>query len=97
MEKNLKFHITITNNETGETLNDCDTATIIGAYATEGGVQCLGMTDSDPYTLAETVNGAKDIVKTIYTHHPAVGALADMLCTVRELCEDENEENEEDK
>ena len=58
-----KYHITITNNATCETLADDDTDCIIGAYAADDGAYAIGHTDCDGAVLLTTLQSAKTAIE----------------------------------
>lgn len=91
MEGQKRFHITITDNWTGETYHDKDTQSIIGAYADDDGVFRISMlSECNTDTAANTVAAVEQSVAELYGEYPvlllAVGAI-----------KYGNEENEEDK
>lgn len=57
-----KFHITITNNETGETCIDIDTKVIIGAINNDEGTQVLCASQCNAVELSATCAGALQAV-----------------------------------
>ena len=74
-----KFHITITNNETGEILHDNDTAAIIGAYAFANGAYAIGLTACNGITLMATINTAEHVVKRLLEEHPMSKAIYGLI------------------
>ena len=71
-EKKNTFHITITNNEPGETLHDVDVCAIVGAFSDGARTGCVGLTSCNAFDLAETINGAEDVIQHLYSGHPEV-------------------------
>lgn len=66
-----KFHIEITNNETGETLTSLDTCAIIGAIDAGGpNTKIIGLIDCNSVCLAATVAGAQRVVNQIIKKLP---------------------------
>jgi hypothetical protein len=57
-----KFHITITNNKTAETVVNIDTSAIIGAVDDGESTRVLCFTDCDGLSLAATCVGALEAV-----------------------------------
>ena len=57
-----KFHITIKNNETEETIIDIDTSAIIGSVDDGESTRVLCFTDCDGLSLAATCVGALEAV-----------------------------------
>lgn len=53
-----KFHITITNNETGKVLADSDSDAIIGAFTEGEGTRSVCYTGGDTAELAAALTGA---------------------------------------
>ena len=89
--KKMKFRITITDNETGETLYDTDAKAIIAAVNEGPKTASLGMFDCDPFGVADTLNGAETALQTIYTDHPELRAVAALF----KVMGDQSEEPEE--
>lgn len=60
----MRFHITITNNESGEVLIDQDTKAIIGAFdGDENSTHCMGYTSCN---VSELLNTAVTAAQTAY-------------------------------
>lgn len=60
----MKFHITITNNVTGDVLVDQDTSAIIGSCDCPGdSTRCLTFTSCDDIELLATITGALEVVE----------------------------------
>ncbi|MBP3590191.1 MAG: hypothetical protein J6J61_06405 [Muribaculaceae bacterium] len=97
----MKFHITITNNETGETLHDADTCAIIAGVNEGEESGCIVMVDCGPIALAETLEAAKTAAKTaVHTatdKHPEIKALAELLRLLDKREQAESIETEEPK
>lgn len=53
-----KYHITITNNETGKVLADTNSDAIIGAFTEGEGTRSVCYTECDAAELAATLTGA---------------------------------------
>lgn len=61
-----KFHITITDNETGETIVDQDTKAIIGAFdSDEDSTAGMGFTHCNATELLATATGAKKVANKL--------------------------------
>ena len=84
------FHITITNNETGETLHDADVCAIVGAFNEGERTAVVGLTMCNALDIAETINGAKDAIQHICADHPEIDLFAKVLGV-------KTQENKEDK
>ena len=82
--KKMKFHITITDNETGETLCNTDACVILGAI-NEGERTCtLLMTDCGPFDLVDALRAAHKVTKTVGANHPEILALSLLAKRVKE-------------
>ena len=98
MEKEkMKFHITITNNETGETLCNADAGVIIAAIEEgEGKVRQFAACEGSPVALGSTILSAEELVKNLYNRHPELELLNTIFKCGRELkTELEEPKNEE--
>lgn len=95
--KKLPFHLTITDNETGEVMQDCDFKCLIGAiHRGEGNiVGGVSITRCKGTELAMACHSAGVIVQRTYREHPGLAALAAMYDTeVREAGAQEDEEDQ---
>jgi hypothetical protein len=73
----MNYHITITNNETGETLLDRNTDCIILAVDTEKKTSGALLCNCDPLTVATTIRVVKRAIEDNLTENPEIaGALA---------------------
>ena len=86
--ENKKFHLTVTNNETGETLCDINTGVIIGAADGGEGTHSFSFVAGEIFKIVATIVGVKKILDTLYDDHPKLKA-AEILHAVF------NEEHEE--
>jgi hypothetical protein len=86
----MPFHITITNNETGETLHDRDVYAIIGAFKEENRTGCVALTECNAFEIAATIDGALDAIQHIYDGTPYIKPLVETIQTMPQ-------KNEEDK
>lgn len=73
MEK--KFHITITDNETGRVIQEADTCAIIGGYTNEDGACGMAVVSCGPVDLARAVNAAEAAVDAMYQKNPELKLL----------------------
>lgn len=70
----MKFHLTITNNETGEIIRDVDTNAILAGIHTEKGACALVLTECSGADLIPTIHAAKGAVKTCIDDAPLLAA-----------------------
>lgn len=77
-DKKMPFHLTITNNETGETEFDFDFEAIIGGVIEENGNRAMALTDCGPYELATAIRRAERAAKMMREKHPGIVVLVDM-------------------
>ena len=84
-----KFHITITNNETGETLHDLDTKAIVGAILDDDGTFQIAFNKCNVNDMLNVIDGAERTLKHIYKKHPE-------LALFKALTEKEESETEEE-
>lgn len=76
--KKPRFHLTIVDNETGDTLVDAHTAAIIGAHdAGDEGTACMTFLHCSTIELAATVAFARKVVKRVLDDSPVAKALVD--------------------
>ena len=88
----MKFHITITDNETGDVMQDTDACAIIGGF-NNGVTTCtFAATNCGPFDIARTLASAEEAVDGIYELHPELKALATFLKISRAQEESKNEE-----
>lgn len=73
----MKFHITITNNETGETLQDLDTNVILAAIHSpeDEGTHAIAISSSGPVELATSIRGLQRIIDDQLERHPIIKLL----------------------
>lgn len=74
MEK--KFNIKITNNETGEVLQEADTCAIIGGYVNDEGAVGMLLTHCSPLDHARAINAAESAVNASYRARPELKLMA---------------------
>ena len=74
MEK--RFNIKITNNETGEVLQEADTCAIIGGYVNDEGAVGILLTHCTPLDHARAINAAESAVNASYRARPELKLMA---------------------
>ena len=71
-DKELRFHITITDNQTGETMIDEDACAIVGGVTVSTGhSKTIGLTACGPFEIAEALVNAEEVVSALYAINPA--------------------------
>lgn len=91
--KKMPFHLTITDNETGETVRELDFEALVGtAHIAEGKAAGLYMTRCNSFALVETVISGEHLIDRVKKEQPEVA----MLCALHKLSgiEPETEETE---
>ena len=73
------FHITIIDNETGETLHDADVCAIVGAFNEGERTGALGLTKCNAFDIAATIKGAKTAIQHLCANHPELELLVKVL------------------
>jgi hypothetical protein len=68
----LKYHVKITDNETGEVLNHLDTNCIIGAFGNEIGALEISVFDCKMISILATVEAALKAVERTCKSDPAI-------------------------
>lgn len=68
--KKMKFHITVTDNETGETLKDSDACCIIGACTEGEHTEVLVAIHCTATDLANAINSTEEAVAHVKREHP---------------------------
>lgn len=71
-----KFHIRISNNETGEVLQEADTCAIIGGYVNDEGAVGMLLTHCSPLDHARAINAAESAVNASYRARPELKLMA---------------------
>ena len=79
--ENKKFHLNITNNETGETLVELDTDVIIGAADEGEGTHEFSFVEGRVLDILTTIMGVKNTLKALYSNHPELKA-AEVLSNI---------------
>lgn len=77
-EKQKKFHLVITDNETGETHIDCDTKCIIGAFEDGNRSGSLAIAACNAIELAGSISAARGVIKRVLSEKPKIAALVEM-------------------
>lgn len=90
-EKKMKFHITITDNETGETLKDRDACCIIGACNVGEYTEGMALVHCSAPDLANAINGAEKSINHMKSEHPEL----ELLLKIKHLFDDLETEDEE--
>lgn len=76
MSDKKKFHITITDNATGEAMTDDDTDATIGAYDHGDAICAMGFTKCNAVMLVSVINGAQRVITELLDEHPELATLA---------------------
>ena len=72
----MRFHVTITDNETGETIYDGDTCAILASVQDREETNCILTTDCKPRFLAAALAGLRYVEKKLIKNHPDILMLA---------------------
>ena len=96
-EKKMKFHLTITNNETGEVLHDVDACAIIAGVNEGKENGSIAMVDCGPVDLLEALMTTEETVQDVYTEHPELRALGSLLAYAEMAAQAKDTETEEPK
>lgn len=84
-KEKLKFHLTVTHNETGEAVHDVDINAFIGAVGEADGPGAIFLTECSLLDMAFTVMAAKRAIETAYAKHPGLPVLVeDIEATINE-------------
>lgn len=91
----MNWHLTIKNNETGETVKELDICSFIGAVGTEDGSCALAMTNCNGMKLTETLISAENALQSVYDQSPIAKHMVDLAKAAKALTDDEDKtENE---
>lgn len=82
-----KFHIVITDNETGETKCEYDTNAIVAGVDTEGSVHGINCTHCKPTTLASVLDCVVRVIRENLQSHPELGTLMLLAAQKNKPCE----------
>lgn len=83
MTDNTSFHITITRNDTGETLLDTDTRAIIASVNKEGKTSQQVLTCCNSYDLACALATAEGAVRQVYEENPELYPIVEYVKATR--------------
>lgn len=71
MDKQKPFHITITDNETGEVIHDSDVIAILGAlHFGEDNTSGITLSNCGVMSLAQAVDTVKKVIEGLYDENP---------------------------
>jgi predicted transcriptional regulator len=93
----MKFHITITNNETNEIIADHDTDAIVGAFRRDDGIQGVAAVCCNPLELASTVETVRDVLGGIEERDPELKQLTKIVRMIGDLEQELREKASETK
>lgn len=71
-----KFNIKITDNETGEVLQEADTCAIIGGFVNDEGAVGILLTHCKPMDHAKAINAAEAAINKSYQARPELKLMA---------------------
>lgn len=94
--KKMKFHVTITDNETGEALYDRDACAVLASINSGDGVIMHESLACNSLDFAFTLNTAQNLVRKVVNEHPEIALLT--MCVQaeqREKTEETETKNEE--
>jgi len=97
MAKTLKYHLTITNNETGETLNDLDFCDFVGAVNYGKGCHGISFGRCSAVDRALTLNALDNLRAEATKNEPELEALVMLIKGVVEKEVITNEHNKTEK
>ena len=86
----MKYHITITNNETGEIVHDYDTSAVIGGISLKEGVAAIGLTACPSLVTALTIDGAQIAINKIRDDNPKV-AMMELFLAMKDALENDGD------
>lgn len=95
----MKWHLTIKDNETGETVQDLDVCAIIAGIGTENGERAMAMANCTGGKVVATALAAEDALQNVYDENPIAKHLTKLAKAKKALAETETEtenENEND-
>lgn len=75
----MKYHIKITNNETGEVIEDADFCCIIGAFGTKESAKEIAAYDCPVFAIVGTAQAALSSVENACTSSPEIALLANIV------------------
>ena len=80
-----KYHITITENETGKVHYDMDINIIIGAFRRDDGIQGVAAICCNPLELASTVETVRNVLGEVEENNPELKQLTEIVRMVGDL------------
>lgn len=83
---NKKFHIKITNNETGEVLQEADTCAIMGGYTVDDGAVGIALAECSASEHGMAIHAAEQAIKHVYQNRPEL-MFAVMLASAKSTTE----------
>ena len=83
-----KFHITITNNNTGESILDTNSDAIIGAVEEDDGVDAMAFTSCDIKIYAQTIAIAQKVVNKLLKEDKNIKPIVRMMTLLLKKSED---------
>lgn len=90
-----KFHITITDNETGETLKEADACAILGAYRGDEYTASIVLSQCRTLDLLSTLRGASAAIDRCLEDEPLLRALYEVTKKLSlEKAEDSTEKSD---
>lgn len=88
---NNKFHIKITDNETGEVLQEADTCAIVGGYVNEEGSVGMALIHCNTLEHAKAIHAAEASINQMYSRRPELKLLV-LLTSANSTIEERTEE-----
>lgn len=79
MKTEKRYHITIKDNSTGESLVDIDSNAIIASYDEDGTTHKTAATHCSPFDLACTIRAAEEVCEDLREQKPEIDALMKLL------------------
>lgn len=79
-----KFHVTITDNETGEVIHDADSGAIIAGIDAGDGTVSIGKASCDSFSLAAAILCAKKAIDACLEGDPFLQCLVDDISLKKE-------------
>ena len=93
-EKKLRYHITITDNWTGETVDDQDFNIFIGGIGYEESGSARVLSECNAFDYAFAVMRAEEAIREAYEDHPELKMLVAGLSKMEEKIDNEEEKGE---
>lgn len=92
----MKYHITITNNETGEIVHDYDTNAVIGGFSVEGGAAAIGLTACPSIITAFTIAAAQTAINKIREDNPKV-VMTELILSMKDALDNGGDTESDDE